>query len=69
MKNPTILARHDPRRNHALGLVRRRVATGTFTKDEVAVWKKEIESDIVDGIIDELAPKGAPKKPAAATEK
>lgn len=56
---PTMLKTHDPRRNEVLGLVRRRVSAGTFTKDEVAAWKKELASDVVDGIIKEFAPKAA----------
>ena len=56
------LDRHDPRRNDALGLVRRQVAAGSFTKDNVAAWKDELGADVVDGIVAQLAPKKAPKK-------
>lgn len=63
---PTILKRHDPRRNEVLSLVRRQVQAGTFTKADVTLWKKEIDSDVVDGIIDELDPKKAAE---AATSK
>ena len=54
--------RHDPRRNDALGLVRRQVAAGTFTKEDVAAWREEIGVDAVDAIVAELGPKKAPKK-------
>ncbi len=60
-----MLARHDPRRNDALGLVRRMVSAGTFTKDDVADWKAELGKDVVAGIVKELAPKEAPKKKAS----
>ena len=48
--------RHDPRRNDALGLVRRMVRAGTFTKADVARWTKEL-GDVVVDIVQELAPK------------
>ena len=63
---PTLLARHDPRRYDALGLVRRQVKAGTFTKADVAAWKEEIGVDDVDEIVQEFAPKKAAK---AATSK
>ena len=53
------LDRHDPRRNDALGLVRRVVAAGTFTKKDVSAWKEELGDDVVDAIVAELAPKKA----------
>ena len=56
------MARHDPRRNDALGLVRRMVRAGTFTKADVARWTKELGDEVVD-IVQELAPKkAAPRK-------
>jgi len=58
--------RHDPRRNDALGLVRRMVRAGSFTKSDVAKWRKELGADVVDGIVKEFAPKKAAK---AATSK
>ena len=58
--------RHDPRRNDALGLVRRLVKAGRFTKDDVKRWKAEIGDDVVAGIVQEFAPKKAAK---AATSK
>lgn len=70
---PTMLKTHDPRRNDALGLVRRLVSAGSFTKKDVEAWKKEIEADVVDAIVKELAPKKAaktatPKKAAPAAD-
>ena len=56
--------RHDPRRNDALGLVRRMVRAGNFTKADVARWTKELGDEVVD-IVQELAPKKAAKKKAA----
>lgn len=61
---PTMLKRHNPLRNEVLGLVRRQVQAGTFTKADVALWKKQIDSDVVDGIVQEFAPKTAPKTAA-----
>lgn len=58
---PTILKRNDPLRNEVLGLVRRQVSSGRFTKGDVERWKKELESDVVDAIIEEFAPKKAAK--------
>ena len=52
----SMLDRNNPRRNEYLGLVRRRVAAGSFTKVDVAHWKKEL-GDVVDDIVQELAPK------------
>ena len=63
---PTLLARHAPRRNDALGLVRRQVRAGRFTKADVAAWKKELGADVVERIVQEFAPKKAAK---AATSK
>ena len=60
------LARHDPRRNDALGLVRRQVRAGSFTKSDVDGWKEELGDDVVAGIVQEFAPKKAAK---AATSK
>ncbi len=54
---PTRLARHDPRRNDALGLVRRMVKAGNFTKSDVDRWKEELGDDVVAGIVEDLAPK------------
>ena len=62
MTTPTILGRNNPHRSEVLSLVRRRVASGRFTKTDVDRWKKALEADVVDGIIDELAPKKAKKK-------
>ena len=59
--------RHDPRRNDALGLVRRMVRAGKFTKADVARWKKEL-GDVVDDIVQELAPKKAARGKAAPNE-
>ena len=59
--------RHDPRRNDALGLVRRMVRAGNFTKADVARWTKELGADVVD-IVQELAPKKAAKKKAATNK-
>ena len=53
--------RHNPRRNDALGLVRRLVRVGNFTKGDVDRWRGEL-GDVVDAIVKELAPKQAPKK-------
>ncbi len=63
---PTLLARHDPRRNDALGLVRRTVRSGRFTKTDVGRWKDELGADVIDQIVQEFAPKKAVK---AATSK
>ncbi len=63
----TILGRNDTRRNEVLGLVRRQVASGRFTKTDVDRWKKELEADVVDGIVEELAPEKAAK--AASSKK
>ena len=57
----TPLARHDPRRNDALGLVRRPIRVGNFTKRDVDRWRGEL-GDVVDAIEKELAPKKASKK-------
>ncbi len=48
--------RHDPRRNDALGLVRRMVRAGKFTKADVDRWRGEL-GDEVDDIVQELEPK------------
>lgn len=64
---PTILKAHDTRRNEVLGLVRRQVSSGRFTKSDVDRWKKELEADVVDGIVEELAPEKATK--AASSKK
>ncbi len=56
--------RNDPRRNDALGLVRRMVRAGKFTKADVARWTKELGDEVVD-IVQELAPKKAAKRKAA----
>ena len=66
---PTMLDRHDPRRNEVIGLVRRQVAAGTFTKGDIAGWKKELDADVVDAIVAELAPKNASKNKAAKADK
>ncbi len=73
---PTLLARHDPRRNDALGLVRRTVGSGRFTKTDVDRWKDELGADVVEAIVEELAPKAAkaekkadPKVEPAAPDK
>ena len=58
---PTILKRNDPLRNEVLGLVRRQVSSGRFTKGDVERWTKELESDVVDGTVEESAPKKAAK--------
>ena len=57
--------RHDPRRNDALGLVRRMVKAGTFTKADIAAWKEEIGVDVIDEIVQEYAPKKTTSKKAA----
>jgi len=69
----TILGRNDPRRNEVVGLVRRMVGAGTFTKGDLAGWRKEL-GDVVDDIVQELAPEvaakwAADKKKAAAAKK
>ncbi len=64
---PTILGRNDPRRNEVLGLVRRQLSAGTFTKKDVEKWKRELEAGIVDALVEELAPKKAAK--AASSKK
>ncbi len=56
-----LLARHDPRRNDALGLVRRQVSSGRFTKSDVGRWREELGADVVDAIVKELGPKKAAK--------
>ncbi len=58
---PTILGRNDPRWNEVLGLVRRQVSSGRFTKTDVDRWKEELEADVVDGLIRQYAPKKAAK--------
>ncbi len=65
------LARHDPRRNDALGLVRRQLSAGSFTKGDIEKWKGELGADVVDALVKELAPKKAAKvaSPQAETEK
>lgn len=67
---PKILGRNDPRRNEVLGLVRRMVRAGTFTKADLARWRKELGDD-VDDIVQEFAPKkkAAAKVAATAPEK
>ncbi len=55
------LARHDPRRNDALGLVRRMVRAGSFTKSDVGRWQEELGAEVVDAIVKELGPKKAAK--------
>ena len=62
----TILGTNDPRRNEVLGLVRRQLSAGSFTEEDVEKWKGELEADVVDALIKELAPKKAAK---AATSK
>ena len=57
--------RHDPRRNDALGLVRRMVKAGTFKKGDVDRWKTELGDEVVEGIVQEYAPKKATSKKAA----
>ncbi len=59
----SMLDRNNPRRNEYLGLVRRMVRAGKFTKADVARWTKELGDDVVD-IVQELAPKkkAAPNK-------
>ncbi len=59
---PTILGRNDPRRNEVLGLVRRQLSAGSFTKEDVKKWKAELEDDVVDELIKEYAPKKASAK-------
>jgi hypothetical protein len=54
--------RHDPRRNDALGLVRRLVRVGNFTKSDVDRWRGELGDVVVDDIVQELAPKKTAKK-------
>ncbi len=68
MSAPHPMDRHNPRRNDALGLVRRMVRAGTFTKADVGRWKKELGDDVVADIVQELAPKKAAKEKAAANE-
>jgi hypothetical protein len=51
-----------------LGLVRRRVSAGSFTKEDVEKWKAEL-GDVVDDIVQELGPKKAAKKKKAAPRK
>lgn len=67
----SILDRNDPRRNEYLGLVRRRVAAGSFTNADVEKWKAEL-GDVVADIVQDLAPKkkkkAAPRKTAPTTE-
>ncbi len=65
---PTILKRHDPRRNDALGLVRRTVRSGRFTKSDVGRWQEELGADVVDAIVQELAPKTAAKAEKKKTD-
>ncbi len=60
--------RHDPRRNDALGLVRRLVRVGNFTKTDVDRWRGEL-GDVVDDIVQELAPKKTAKKAPKKTAK
>lgn len=65
------LDRHDPRRNDALGLVRRQVAAGNYTEKDVEGWKAFLGDDDVQDILDKLAPKKARKrtpKPASPAE-
>ena len=57
-----MLARHDPRRNDALGLVRRTVATGSFTKGDIEKWSDEIGKEAVEAIVSVHAPAPEPKK-------
>ncbi len=50
------------RRKHALAYVRRMIASGDFTKADVARWTEELGDDVA-GIVQELAPT-KPTKPA-----
>ena len=68
MKKIQQLARHDPRRNAALGLVRRQVSSGRFTKTDVDRWKDELGADVVVAIVKELAPRKAAKADAPETK-
>ena len=56
-----ILGRNDTRRYEVLGLVRRQLSAGRFTREDVKKWKGELEADVVDALIEELAPKKAAK--------
>ena len=53
--------RHDPRRNDALGLVRRMVKAGRFKKSDVEGWGDELGADVVDQIVQEFAPQKTAK--------
>ncbi len=59
--------RHDPRRNDALGLVRRMVRVGNFTESDDDRWRGEL-GDVIDDIVEELGPKKAAKKKAPKKE-
>ncbi len=58
---PTILGSNDTRRNEVLSLVRRKLSAGSFTKEDVEKWKGELDADVVDALVEELAPKKAAK--------
>lgn len=60
-----ILGRNDTRRYEVLGLVRRQLSAGTFTKEDVKTWKGELGADVVDALVKELAPKKAAKAPTS----
>ena len=64
----TLLEKNDPRRNEVLGLVCRMVSAGTFTKGDLAGWRKEL-GDVVDEVVQNLAPTVAEKKKKAAEKK
>lgn len=59
---PTILKSNDPLRNEVLGLVRRQLSAGNFTKEDVQKWKAELGADVVDELTQAFAPKKVAKK-------
>ncbi len=68
---PTILGSNDTRRFEVLGLVRRQLSAGSFTKEDIEKWKSELGADVVVALVKELAPKKAAKvaSPQAETKK
>ena len=57
-----ILGRNDTRRFEVLGLVRRQLLAGSFTKEDIKQWKGELGANAVDALVKELAPKKAAPK-------
>ncbi len=61
---PTILSRNDPNRAGVLGLVRRQLSAGSFTKDDDTKARAQLGADVVDGLVKEYGQKKATSKKA-----